>query len=228
MRLLRERSLIFWAVAASLAAHALALTVRAADPPKRPRYVVLDTRLEMPGDAGSGRLMTAQRPHALPTEATAGRQNRQSATAREEGARVAMSPLTLPHAFRQERHFEPGEALSARDQSFGLSALLPPSVTTYFRASELDAVAVPQFAANLDLEALRFSGAAALRVRVYINEAGGVDEVTLDDEAAPAAIHEQVRAAFLALRFHPAQKDGFLVKSQKLVEVAPADPDAAS
>jgi hypothetical protein len=224
----RERSLIGWAVAASVAVHALALAIGPAEPPKRPRYVVLETRLELAGAPGAGRLMTAQRPLGRPTEAAAGGQSRQSATPEQERARIAMSPLTLPHAFKQEKRFEAGDALAEREKSPGIPAMLPPSLTTYFRASELDAVAVPQFAANLDLDFLRFTGAAALRVRIFINEAGGVDEVTLDDQAVPVAMHEQVRAAFLALRFHPAQKDGFLVKSQKLVEVLPVGDDASS
>jgi hypothetical protein len=225
-----ERRILHAALAASLVAHALVLAARPAEPPKRPRYIVLETRLELPGAPGEGRLMTADRPHDLATEAAAGGKRRQSATSQKEGARVALSPLTLPVAFQQEKRFEPGQDLSARERTLGLTSLAPPDLATYFRASELDELAVPQADANLDFDALRFAepGLSSVRLRVLINELGVVDDVHLTEDASvPPAMYEQIRAAFLVLRFFPAQKDGHVVKSQKLVELFP-QPDAPS
>ena len=220
-----ERSVLYGAIAASFVAHAAVLAARPAEPPTRPRYIVLETRLEMPGAAGTGRLMTATRADASPRGPAAGGVRRQTATPEKEGVRVAMSPLTLPHAFMEAQRFEHGQALAPREQTFGIETRLPPDLTRYFRASELDEVAAPQADANLDMAALRFvdNGLRSLRVRVFINELGVVDDVRLDTEGeVPPALHEQLRAAFLPLRFFPAQKDGHLVKSQKLVEVLPA------
>jgi hypothetical protein len=225
MKRLGERGVLYGAIAASLIAHAAVLAARPAEPPKRPRYIVLETRLEMPGPAGSGRVITAARADAPGAQPSAGGTRRQTATAERDGVRVAISPLTLPHAFRQEQLFQYGQELALREQAFGIESRLPPDLTKYFRASELDEVAAPHADANLDVEALRFveGGLRSLRVRVFINELGVVDDVRFDDEVeVPPALHQQLRAAFLPLRFFPAQKDGHLVKSQKLVEVLSA------
>jgi hypothetical protein len=230
MKRLSEGAVLYGAIAASLVAHAAVFAARPADPPTRPRYIVLETRLELPGAPGNGRLLTASRTDAPAIEPIAGGQRRQTATPEREGVRVARSPLTLPHAFMELQRFETGQELATREQTFGVESPLPPDLTRYFRASELDEVAAPQADANLDVASLRFieGGASSVRVRVFINEYGRVDDVRLDSEAeVPPALYEQLRAAFLPLRFFPAQKDGHLVKSQKLVEVG-AEADTPS
>lgn len=208
------------ALVASLALHGVALTASAGKAPARPRYVVLDTRLQMPGAPAEGRLLAVRRAPLSPAVQTAGAANAQSPTPPAHRAPIARSSLTLPHDFRIARRFEDGAPMGPReDPALVLPAL--PDFTRYYRATELDVVAAPRGAIALDVDALRFAAglAAQLRFRVFIDEAGAVDDVQVESEGLPQAVIEQVRAAFLEAAFTPARRDGYSVKSQKLIEL---------
>ena len=62
-----------------------------------------------------------------------------------------------------------------------------------------------------------------LRLRVFISEAGAVDEVRFENQASSPAFEDEVRREFLSARFFPAVRHGRAVKSQKLVEVFPTE-----
>lgn len=95
----------------------------------------------------------------------------------------------------------------------------------YFANSEVEVTARPLS----DIEPVLPDGsemqAAYLVMRVLINELGTVDRVHLLISEPEGLFDEHVMAAFAAARFEPALREGFPVKSQKVVELK-IDPEA--
>jgi hypothetical protein len=224
MRLARHPRPLIAALVASCALHGVALMTSAGKAPARPRYVVLETRLQMPGPAAEGRLFAASRAPLTATVVAAGGANVQSPTPSADHVPIARSDLTLPHDFRIARRFEDGVPMGPREAALIVAPTLP-DLSRYYRANELDVVAAPRGAIPLDVEALRFAAGLAtqLRFRIFIDATGAVDDVLVESDGLPPAVIEQVRAAFLEAPFTPARRDGYSVKSQKLVELVHQD-----
>lgn|GEM_PF-2285887 len=207
------------ALAASLALHALLLASTAPPPRTQPRYAVLEARLRMPEAPPGSDFLTGA---AFTFPLAAGPQGPlepQSPTAPKPDAVRAISDATLPHDAAEAREFAPG-ADRAR-LAPGLLELPLPEPARYYRADELDWLAVPLAPIVFDhLRLLARGPIGTLRLSVYINEGGGVDKVELEEEnAAPAALAEAVRREFLNARFAPALRQGRAVKSLKRIEV---------
>lgn len=129
----------------------------------------------------------------------------------------AAEPVPLPAAA------QPQQALSAAPAAASGEALpqftLP--VDRYFSAREVDVRAVqsnevelvyPQPAYDQRIE-------GKLTLRIFINEEGGIDRVTMLEATPPGMFEEATLAAARALRFEPALIDGRRVKSRKTIEV---------
>lgn len=105
-----------------------------------------------------------------------------------------------------------------------LAPELEPSGQYYFANSEVEVTARPL----AEIEPVLPDGselqAAYLVMRVLINELGTVDRVHLLISEPEGLFDEPVMAAFAAARFEPALREGFPVKSQKVVELK-IDPE---
>jgi protein TonB len=64
---------------------------------------------------------------------------------------------------------------------------------------------------------MRIAGKVALRI--FINEQGGIDMISIMAAAPPGVFDEAALTATQALQFTPALKNGREVKSQKTIEV---------
>jgi len=89
----------------------------------------------------------------------------------------------------------------------------------YFRADELDAR--PQIRVRVEprFPALALAPTGRVVLRLYIDEAGKVDDVVVESADANGAFAEAAREAFAAARFTPGVKDGVAVRSRVRVEV---------
>jgi hypothetical protein len=204
----------------SLLLHAMVLAA-VAPPRTQPRYVVLEARLEVQQPSGSSDYLTSS-PFTFPlAPGVRGPVEPQSTTPPKDEALRALSDTTLPHNFAEAQEFTPGFD-AARREGPALEVPLPEE-KRYFTAKELDILAVPFTPMSFDRLgfALDKMSERRLRLRVFINEAGTVDEVRLEKRIGIPAMEDEVRREFLNARFVPAVRHGRVVKSQKLVEIFP-------
>jgi len=93
------------------------------------------------------------------------------------------------------------------------------SAPRYFFSSELArrpetlAPIIPRYPDQLQ------TGPYYVRLRVFINEQGAVDDVVVVNADPDGAFEKAARAAFAQAHFLPGQRDGVPVRSQMLVEV---------
>jgi hypothetical protein len=201
----------------SLLLHAMVV----APPRTQPRYVVLEARLEVLQPSGSSDYLTSS-PFTFPlAPGVRGPVEPQSTTPPKDEAVRALSDTTLPHDFAEAQQFEPGFD-AARLEGPALEVPLPEE-KRYFTAKELDILAVPFTPMSFDRLgfALDKMSERRLRLRVFINEAGTVDEVRLEGRTGVPAFEDEVRREFMGARFVPTVRHGRAVKSQKLVEIYP-------
>ena len=98
------------------------------------------------------------------------------------------------------------------------SPALPPAPDpNYYPARDLDDY--PRPLTPLRIDRLAGDGAGEARLEVLIDERGIVRDVTVTAPALPARVEEALRAALVATRFLPAQKDGRAVRSRILLSV---------
>lgn len=210
------------AFAASLVLHAMVLAA-VAPPRTQPRYVVLEARLEVRENTGASDYLTG-RAFTFPlAPGVRGPVEPQQTTVAKDAAVRAVSERTLPHDFAEAREFAPGLDAPRRE---GPALEVPlPEERRYFTAAELDLLAAPY--TPLSFDRLRFAldrlGERPVRLRVFINEGGGVDEVRFEERPGLPVFEDEVRREFLAARFSPALRHGRAVKSQKLVEIYPTE-----
>lgn len=102
----------------------------------------------------------------------------------------------------------------------GVAEILP--APHYFPASELDRR--PEPIGNIVLvypeNAPDDIAESRLRLRLLINESGGVDTVLVASAELPGVFEESAIKAFRGARFSPGIRNGVAVKSQKLVEIS--------
>ncbi len=67
--------------------------------------------------------------------------------------------------------------------------------------------------------ALMFRVAGKVRLTLFINENGDVDEVTIIEAKPPDVFDRSAKEAALALKYKPAEKLGRPVKSRRTIEV---------
>lgn len=210
------------AFGASLVLHAMVLA-SVAPPRTQPRYVVLEARLEVREQTGVSDYLTGKTFHSKLEPGLRAPVKPQLTTAPKTDAVRAVSDETLPHDFAEAREFAPGLDAPRRE---GPALEVPlPEERRYFTAKELDRLAAPF--TPLSFDRMRFGveklAEKPVRLRVFISEAGGVDEVRFEDRAGVPAFEDEVRREFLAARFFPAVRQGRAVKSQKLVEIFPTE-----
>ena len=210
------------AFGASLALHAMVLAA-VAPPRTQPRYVVLEARLEVLKPTGSSDYLTGSAFTFPLAPGVRGPVEPQNTTPPKKDALRAVSDATLPHNFAEAREFTPGFD-AARTEGPAIEVPLPEE-RRYFTAKELDVLAAPFTPISFDRLgfALDKLGERRLRLRVFINEAGTVDEVRFEDRAGVPVFEDEVRREFLGARFVPAVRHGRAVKSQKLVEIFPTE-----
>ena len=208
------------AFGASIVLHAIVLA-SVAPPRTQPRYMVLEARLEVRESTGKSDYLTGKAFTFPLAPGVRGPVEPQQTTPPKEAAVRALSDKTLPHDFAEAREFAPGLAAPRRA---GPALEVPlPDEKRYFTAKELDRLATPFTPLSFDRMSFGIEKIARLRLRVFISEAGGVDEVRFEDQVGVPAFEEEVRREFLAARFFPAVRHGRAVKSQKLVEVFPTE-----
>jgi hypothetical protein len=210
------------ALGVSLVLHAMALAA-VAPPRTQQRYVVLEARLEVAKASGPSDYITGQIFKSKLAAGIQGPVEPQQTTPPKDAALRAVSDITLPHDFAEAREFAPGLDAPRRD---GPALEVPlPEERRYFTAKELDRLASPYTPITFDR--MRFAldklEQQRLRLRVFINEAGTVDEVRFEDQPGIPAFEDEVRREFLGSRFVPAVRQGRAVKSQKLVEIFPTE-----
>jgi hypothetical protein len=211
---------LLWALGLSLVAHSVLLAAVTPPPRTQPRYIVLEARLKMDERQGTSDVFTASLNQ--PTKAAPGPRGpvqRQSPTPLKKETLRAISDLTLPHDSVRAREFAPG--FDAERQLPSPLQVPLPDPARYFRASELEVLAEPLSPVNFDR--LRFTAQKLsdriLRLRVFINEAGMVDDIRFEDRAQARGVEAEVRREFMGTQFFPALRTGRAVKSQKLIEL---------
>lgn len=215
---------LLWALALSFVAHSVLLAAVTPPPRTQPRYVVLEARLKMDERQGDSDLYTASAYQV--TKAPLGPRGPvqpQSPTPLKKETLRAISDMTLPHDSVIAREFAPG--FDAERQLASPLQVPLPEPARYFRASELEVLAEPLSPVNFDR--LRFTAQKLsdriVRLRVFIDEAGRVDDIRFEDRVQARSIEEEVRREFMATQFFPALRTGRAVKSQKLIELYAAD-----
>jgi hypothetical protein len=214
--------LIRTALGASLVLHAMVLAA-VAPPRTQPRYVILEARLEVREPSGESDYLTGKIFRSKLAPGLRAPVEPQQTTPPKSEAVRAISDLTLPHDSADAREFSPGMHAPRRD---GPALEVPlPEERRYFTAKELDVLASPFTPMSFDRLRFGMDKAAEkpLRLRVFISEAGVVDEVRFEDHAGAPAFEDEVRREFQAARFFPAVRHGRAVKSQKLVEIFPTE-----
>ena len=215
----RGRRRLAAALAGSLLFH-VALVASVTPPPRtQPRYVILETRI-MVADAAEGSDYLTSTAFNFPlAPGVQGPVAPQSPTPPKKDAVRVVSEITLPHDQVEASAFAQGFDAKRPDLRSPLEMPLPVPAR-YFKASELDALAEPFTPISFDrLTFASLPGRAALRLRVFIDEAGIVREIRFEDRPDLVGIEETVRREFLGTRFYPAVKQGRAVKSQKLIEL---------
>jgi protein TonB len=88
---------------------------------------------------------------------------------------------------------------------------------SYYTARDLDRY--PRPLAPLRINRAAGDGAGEVRLEILIDERGIVQDMTFAGPAAPLRVEEALRAALVATRFLPAQKDGRAVRSRIVLSV---------
>jgi TonB family protein len=96
--------------------------------------------------------------------------------------------------------------------------------STYFTREEVDHVAAPLKAVDLQFPQSGPEMYGTLRMNVFISEKGAVDRVEVLESTVPPSFRNYAVDVFTATRFDPAQRGGRAVKSVKKVEVIFAPP----
>ena len=91
----------------------------------------------------------------------------------------------------------------------------------YFAAKELDVRAsqINDVQLIYPKQAYEMRIAGKVKLRIFINEQGGIDMTSILEATPPGVFEEAAFAAAQALQFTPALKNGREVKSQKTIEV---------
>ena len=132
---------------------------------------------------------------------------------------AAQSPakLSRPQEAQQEQAISRPSQSSPTDAAPGPGGAV--SAPRYFFSSELGkhptvlAPIVPRYPDQLQ------TGPYYVRLRVFINEHGAVDDVVVVNADPNGVFERAARAAFAQAHFLPGQRDGVPVRSQMLVEV---------
>lgn len=128
----------------------------------------------------------------------------------------AAAPAQLAAETRSQEN--PSHALAAREAAVQFD--LP--LDRYLTARELDVRAAPinvvQLVYPKQAYEMRIRGKVILRI--FINEKGGIDRISMLAATPPGVFEETALTAAQALQFSPALKNGRQVKSQKTIEVA--------
>jgi TonB family protein len=121
----------------------------------------------------------------------------------------------------------PAQSLSQKSQSTklqdggGPNSVIPAPLIKYYKSSEVDVRAEPIHLAPLNypkgISSSHISG--VVKLRVYINETGKIDDIQVEESSLGKSFEEAARQTILNSSFAPAIKDGINVKSQKLLEV---------
>ncbi|MGQ0579658.1 MAG: TonB family protein [Betaproteobacteria bacterium] len=103
---------------------------------------------------------------------------------------------------------------------FPVSLDLPPGVH-YFPSKEVDvaAQAINDVMLHYPLAAYRDGIAGEVKMRVFINEKGAIDDVTIIDAEPKNTFDDAAFAAAAQLLYTPAIKDGLAVKSVKVIAI---------
>jgi TonB family protein len=140
-----------------------------------------------------------------------------------QGAVTSGNAVQVAAAKQVERESQAAAPMPQRT-----SALALPPAKYYFKSREVD---VPAEAINDVL--LRYPQSAfaqaisgEVRLRVLINDQGGVDKVEIVNTSPQNVFDSAAVAAAIQLRYRPALKDGRAVPSQKTVAIV-FDPSAA-
>lgn len=98
---------------------------------------------------------------------------------------------------------------------------VPVESPKYYLSSEVDVRAAP-----LKMQALIYPAEAfqlrlygVVKLRVFINENGGIDAVNVIEANPPGVFDSAAVAAMVTSKFSPAEKNGHSVKNQKLIEI---------
>jgi len=129
-----------------------------------------------------------------------------------------MPRQTAPLAGSAERvpsQFFPSVAAHMSTEVLALPQAPDPN---YYTARDLDRYPSPLVPFQINRTA--GDGAGEVRLEVLIDERGIVQEMTFAGPVAPVRIEEELRAALVATRFLPAQKDGRAVRSRIVLSVA--------
>jgi protein TonB len=89
---------------------------------------------------------------------------------------------------------------------------------SYYTARDLDRY--PRPLAPFRINRAAGDGAGEVRLEILIDERGIVQDMTFAGPAAPLRVEEALRAALVATRFLPAQKDGRAVRSRIVLRVS--------
>lgn len=113
------------------------------------------------------------------------------------------------------------ESAGASQQPEGILPNTADDPSRYYFSSEVDVRAQP-----LKMQALIYPEQAfqlrqygMVKLRVFINEEGGIDAVDVVEATPPGVFEAAALKAVIASRFVPAEKDGRKVKNQKLIEI---------
>lgn len=130
---------------------------------------------------------------------------------------VAATPAVVAPAPAAPPRDEPPSAAAAPKTPLELA--LP--LDQYFTFREVDIRAEPLNQVDLVYpeRAYQWRIRGTVVLRIFINEHGAIDDVSILESKPPGVFEEAALTATLALRFRPAQKYGRNVKSQKTVEV---------
>ena len=135
---------------------------------------------------------------------------------------VIHASLTLSGAQPSEKGSEaarqPAGTRAGRSGTEAGAAL--PSPERWLKRSELDAVATPLTAVNLEYpEAAKSRRAARVEVRLFIDERGIVRKAAIESPGPERVFDDAALRAWHRVLFSPAMKDGGAVKSQQVIEV---------
>lgn len=135
-------------------------------------------------------------------------------------SRLQASQVEEARATSQRQTGDAGMSMMEEPQLATLQAP-PPSGTTYFADSEVDAmpVALDPIAPRYPSEADAATDGGKVTLRLLIDAAGVVKDVMVVETRLSEAFEESARYALTSIRFKPAEKDGKAVACQTLVSI---------
>jgi len=137
---------------------------------------------------------------------------------------TSTAPATAHEAATPAPHHTAATPTAAPE--YLVSMALPPGVH-YFPSKEVDvpAQAINDVMLHYPLAAFRQGIAGEVKLRVFINEKGTVDDATVTDAEPKRTFDDAAIAAARQLLYTPAMKDGLAVKSIKAIAIV-FDPSA--